>query len=1205
MKRYYLILLIILLHNSYAGGSIPNINDSVANNSFTIPVEKITSFLKDAIIKNSALVDKNGDKIADYLDEETGMLDLVLVFENYLSVPESIAGIDILESFQSIPAIHVITSSDNLSSLSSLPGLSIIEGNLPVTSKLAYSTNQMDVRDGIWAEGFTGSTEYSIAVLDTGIDTSHSAFDGRLLASYNAMDNTPPIDGEGHGTHVSGIAAGNFNMDQTVIQTSRGILPEDGFLYLDISVPNMNKTVDITVGVDWAEKGMDFPGTFAGVHLLDAHTLERCTGCSLFNDNGYLEATFSVPGGDYVAAFANHGAATGQFYEGWVKMPLDTQLPSVVNNDGFPQYAGIAHSTNLVSVKVLDNDGVGKLVNIISGIDWVIANKDKYKIVVVNLSLGIDEVVSSLDSLMTSLVENGILPVVAAGNDGPNSGGIFSPGSSPDALTVGAVNRFNEVAFYSSVGSNSANKFSSKPDVLAPGGSYALASNDYATSYTDGVGLILSADNNYIGFSEQENDLIGYQGTSMAAPHVAGLAALLIESYTNGSAWTWNAYDVRRIKQAILAGTFEVANIGLAGGENFVGDPDPSPTIDRSSKDYYEGWGMISAKAAFDALSKSSYFGTKIVSMEHENPFGIKVSSSTLFATAGKSYTFTAEAPEGADIDLLVFKAGGSDDGDLEVLFSSISSSKSDATNDESITFSTPTDTELMLVVRMVDSDNSSDDIIISVLDPNFIPFVKIFNPVNNSIINYVNVPVVYESTTNPAEFYLDEYSLGVHQSGYMLSNTDEGEHNLTLKETNDNTGNSFSSKINFTVDLTNPQLTVHNSTITSLSNIYSFRFDASDNIQLSKLDLLVDGELYNSSSLFSDVFDNTIDLNPYYFNFGLHAILLILYDEAGNSDSIEIKNVSFDHDTFISIQPSREFEYGAEISVTWEAGVDGVTPLSYVIYLDNVEYVTTSWNGAPITIQFPVLELGLHEVKIDLTSSSSTISGREYWDIMDTTMPIITGPVSGLYDSTIDHEIKFEIIELLPKELNIFKDGVSIAAYPNWDGNNDNLKFLISGEHGEVNTYEVILSDEGGNLASHSSTIIWSDLTEPVFTTVPNDIQFIEGSANQILVWEWIEKTPRSIELYIDEILDTTISVDNSDKFTISLDDLNQLAFGSYIYRLEIVDKGDIRVFDEVRVLVTVDSTVAETPSFIPVIFSSISVALVTITFLRRRNII
>ncbi|MCE7734102.1 MAG: S8 family serine peptidase, partial [Candidatus Heimdallarchaeota archaeon] len=867
-----------------------------------------------------------------------------------------------------------------------------------------------------------GSTEYSIAVLDTGIDPSHSAFDGRLLASYNAMDNnnTPPIDGEGHGTHVSGIATGNFNMDQTVIQTSRGILPEDGFLYLDISVPNMNKTVDITVGVDWAEEGMDFPGSYVGVLLYDALTLTQCTGCSSNNNNGYLETTFSVPGGDYIAAFANYGGATGQVYEGWVKMPLDTQLPSVVNDDGFPQYAGIAHNTNLVSVKVLDNEGVGNLVNIISGIDWVIANKDKYKIVVVNLSLGIDEVVSSLDSMMTSLVENGILPVVAAGNEGPNSGGIFSPGSSPDALTVGAVNRYNEIAFYSSVGSTSANKFSSKPDILAPGGSYALISNDYATSYTDGVGLILSADNNNIGFNVQENDLVGYQGTSMAAPHVAGLAALLIESYTNESSWNWNAYDVRRIKQAILAGTFEVANIGLAGGENYIGDPDPSPTIDRSSKDYYEGWGMISAKAAFDALSKSSYFGTKTVIMEHENPFGTKVSSSTLFAQAGKSYTFTAEAPEGVDVDLLVYKAGGSDDGDLEVLFSSIGSSMADATNDESITISTPTDTEMMLVVRMVDSNNPIDKIIISVLDPDFIPFVNILNPDNNSIINFVDVAVDYESTANLAEFYLDESSLGVQESGYILSSTPEGEHNLTLKETNDNTGNSFSSKIKFTVDLTNPQLTVHNSAISSIATIYSFKFDASDNLQLSRLELLVDGELYNSSYLISDVLNSGLDLNPYYFNFGQHDILLILYDEAGSSDSIEILSVQFDHDTFIAIQQNREFEYGDEFSVFWDAGVDGVTPLSYVIYIDDVEYVNAAWNGNPITIQFPVLDLGQHEVKIDLSSSSLTISSREYWEIIDTTMPLITGADSGLYDSTFDHEIKFEIIELLPKELNI-----------------------------------------------------------------------------------------------------------------------------------------------------------------------------------------
>jgi len=69
------------------------------------------------------------------------------------------------------------------------------------------------------------------------------------------------------------------------------------------------------------------------------------------------------------------------------------------------------------------------------------------------MSIGWPSIQSSIDSSVSSLVRNkGIVCVVSAGNDGTSSGGVYSPGSCLDAITVGAVNKASEIAYYSSNG---------------------------------------------------------------------------------------------------------------------------------------------------------------------------------------------------------------------------------------------------------------------------------------------------------------------------------------------------------------------------------------------------------------------------------------------------------------------------------------------------------------------------------------------------------------------------------------------------------------------------------------------------------------------------------------------------------------------------------------------------------------------------------
>ena len=146
---------------------------------------------------------------------------------------------------------------------------------------------------------------------------------------------------------------------------------------------------------------------------------------------------------------------------------------------------GIAPGVKLVNIRVLGANGSGWTSDVIAGVEWAIANRAKYNIKVLNMSLGhpVTEP-SATDPLCQAVMkatQAGIFVVVSAGNAGkaangsPILGGITSPGNSPHAMTVGAINtkatitRSDDImATYSSRGPTRF-EHAVKPDVVAPG----------------------------------------------------------------------------------------------------------------------------------------------------------------------------------------------------------------------------------------------------------------------------------------------------------------------------------------------------------------------------------------------------------------------------------------------------------------------------------------------------------------------------------------------------------------------------------------------------------------------------------------------------------------------------------------------------------------------------------------------------------------
>jgi hypothetical protein len=192
-----------------------------------------------------------------------------------------------------------------------------------------------------------------------------------------------------------------------------------------------------------------------------------------------------------------------------------THCAGIISGDGISsnyEYIGVAPNANLYAFKVLDSQGSGDLDSYIAGLEAAADPNDDGNpsdhVDIISISFGTDQSGSPDDVVSLKadeMVDMGIVVVVAAGNNGPESNSITSPGCSLKAITVGSIDKNSQISTTSSRGPVELNdSYYIKPDVVAPG-------VGIKSTYPGGGYTIMS-------------------GTSMATPHVAGAAALLLQA---------------------------------------------------------------------------------------------------------------------------------------------------------------------------------------------------------------------------------------------------------------------------------------------------------------------------------------------------------------------------------------------------------------------------------------------------------------------------------------------------------------------------------------------------------------------------------------------------------------------------------------------------------------------------------------------------
>ncbi len=192
-------------------------------------------------------------------------------------------------------------------------------------------------------------------------------------------------------------------------------------------------------------------------------------------------------------------------------------------------YLSIAPQANLVIVRAFNGQGAGRYIDVISGLNWIVANRAKYNIRVINLSFGAPPESyywgDPLNQAVMAAWHAGIVVVVAAGNGGPAPMTIDVPGNVPYVITTGALTdnytpynlTDDRLASFSSAGPTYEGFV--KPEVISPGGHMvaSMSSQSYLANIDPGS-------------MAPTAQMFTMSGTSMAAAVTTGVVALMLQS---------------------------------------------------------------------------------------------------------------------------------------------------------------------------------------------------------------------------------------------------------------------------------------------------------------------------------------------------------------------------------------------------------------------------------------------------------------------------------------------------------------------------------------------------------------------------------------------------------------------------------------------------------------------------------------------------
>lgn len=599
--------------------------------------------------------------------------------------------------------------------------------------------DQINIRPEIasWNNGtLKGTQNASIAIIDTGIDYSHSFFNysyenenfNHTIVGWSDLisKESLPVDMNGHGTNMAAIISGN---DEISAQSNHS--GDIFYLTKDIEVNHEDyffphhlseKWYDIKLAsFEMDENALDLLKITANLSIESSmlnYRLELYRNGNLINDTSQnpIELSWDTSGLFDTAKKPGVYDIVFSYYKTLEQNPqfslhAQVQFTPAGYPHSFSEYSGIAPESRLTIIRALNNTGQGYISDFIAGLEQVLANISSKHIITLLISAASFDIPSVLQHYINDLVEKiilqGCMVIFAAGNTGV-ADKLNSLAVSNKALIVGAVNDQDQLTEYSAQSPDS-NSLRS-PDILAPGGSRLLNSH-----------MVISAESNMGGLSNSSsdeimNDLSAATGTSISAAVVAGVYNLIVD-YLGG----WNYWNsginkselAMKIKNYLLL-TASETNLPREDNPNTPFDESSnSPLLDRGEKDQFEGYGRINPEAVLNMLNNS-------VELNHTYQLDLTASDSgandqhvfalNITLIKDQLYVFNLTNNEGIfsnfDVDLYLYDTEGTRNGTPLMVASSTQAGNAD----EILYFTNLNETDTYyLVIKAVSGAGSCD----------------------------------------------------------------------------------------------------------------------------------------------------------------------------------------------------------------------------------------------------------------------------------------------------------------------------------------------------------------------------------------------------------------------------------------------------------------------------------------------------------------
>ena len=591
----------------------------------------------------------------------------------------------------------------------------------PPSTQINYVKEQLYVDPYIWDTlGFTGDSNGSIAIIGTGIDSTHSKFG---LDSYRDKDftkkiigwkdfvnisNPYPIDPNGLSTFTAASAYGNNNSNSEVpLDSENRTTITLGSCYTQMKLFPTNPGpgwFNIKLGSFYMDQD-NTNITLNGTYIEYTANFIQSASFQIKQENVVLNETIEEIHGIY-RRLTYTTSSQAAIYDIYFHYYLDFSKPAnfcinmmlnfPLEND--PDYSGIAPATKIVGLRTLNEELKGNVSSLIAALNWTRNNRDEYHIVGIQIDLGHyiwDASAAELSEIYEAVIESGIMVFIPSGDESVASDALNPLVTNEIPLVVGSVNDIGKITYYTSLGQQISTNHK-KIDILAPGGSYLAGHRTIFAADTN--------DNDAIGYVTDQfiNDSTSLVGSSISTAFVAASYNLLIEALGGYSIWETirTPYLTLALKSRLLMTATELNQVREDNPETTAIDESSiifSPILNRGVKDTREGFGLLNIAAALESilfeLSVDTEISNSLVSILG-NSTGVHSFARKIQLTQNEYYNFTLEFSNTADLDFYIYKNTSDSYGDPIIIQKSTGENRK-----ESIVFGLKQDSGLYIVI--------------------------------------------------------------------------------------------------------------------------------------------------------------------------------------------------------------------------------------------------------------------------------------------------------------------------------------------------------------------------------------------------------------------------------------------------------------------------------------------------------------------------